>query len=401
MTDPIGASEKALRSRLNEMNERVREHESLVQALQAGEVDAVVVQQKDGDSVYWFQSDEPLYRTIVDALPQAVSSVLSDGTMIYLNRHLAELIGSSDEKLRGRNLLDFVAEEDQPAVTAMLTRALVSPQEGGVTFRWVAGEAPAVVSAMRLPISGVDAVGLVIMDVSDQVARRAAEESSRAKDELIASVSHELRTPLTSIVGWINLLEMELAGQERVADPLKHLKNAVMAETKIVDDLLDLARSERGSLSLSMKTFDLREPLRMAASFVSLQAQNKSVSLSVTVPDEALITRGDPDRLRQVFVNLLSNAVKFTSEGDVSLRAGREDGLAVIEVKDSGIGIAPDFLPLVFEAFRRADKALGYPGLGIGLAISRRLVEAHGGSIEVASEGLNRGSTFIVRLPLT
>jgi signal transduction histidine kinase len=147
------------------------------------------------------------------------------------------------------------------------------------------------------------------------------------------------------------------------------------------------------------KEVDLCETLRVAASFVEVQAQRKSLRLNIDLPLEPITVRADPDRLRQVFVNLLTNAVKFTPEGEVRLRGRAEDRAAVVTVSDTGIGILSDFLPLVFDPFRRSERAQGYPGLGIGMAISRRIVEAHDGTIEVTSEGAGRGSTFTVRLP--
>ena len=382
------------------LRERVLEHEELVRALQGGEVDAVIVFENDDAKISRLQTDEPLYRTMVEALPQGVATVLSDGTVVYANRHLASLIGTPTENLLGRNLLETVAEAERPDFTDMLQLALSAPQERGVSFRWAAGEAPALVSAIRLPISGSEAVGLVIVDVRDQVALRAAEEASRAKDDLLASVSHELRTPLTSIMGWVQLLELELATEERVQPALQNLKNAVLAETKIVDDLLDLARSEKGALPLLEAECDLCQSVRMAASFVEVQAQKKSIILKIDLPDCPIAVRADPDRLRQVFLNLLSNAVKFTEKGEVSISSRSEDGFVIVDVTDSGIGILPEFIPLVFEPFRRSSRAEGYPGLGMGMAISRRIVEAHAGTIEASSAGPGHGATFTVRLPL-
>ncbi|HEV7571689.1 MAG TPA: ATP-binding protein [Thermoanaerobaculia bacterium] len=387
-------------SNKSELQQRLREHEDLVRALHGGEVDAVVVHDADGARLSRLQTDEPLYRTLVDALPQGVSTVLADGTIVYVNRHLAAMIGIPTETLLGQNLLNVIGDMERPRFATMLQRALTAPQESGFSFRWSTGDGPALVSAIRLPIAGAETVGLVIVDVRDQVARRAAEESSRAKDELLASVSHELRTPLTSIMGWIQLLEIELASQPSVRPALHNLKNAVMAETKIVDDLLDLAHSEKGTLHVEPEDFDLRNALRMAASFVEVQAQRKSLALKIDLPDEPIIVHGDPDRLRQVFLNLLTNAVKFTPQGEVKLAGRCDNGTAVVTVIDSGIGILSEFLPLVFDPFRRSERAQGYPGLGIGMAISRRIVEAHSGSIEVASDGAGCGCTFTVRLPL-
>src|SRR3954453_20325106 len=387
-------------SHKSELLHRIREHEDLVRALQGGEVDAVVVLEQESARIARLQSDEPLYRTLVEALPQGVATLLPDGTVVYANRHLAAMIGIPAHTLLGQNLANAVTEMERPRFATMLQRALTSPQESGFSFNWTTGEAPALVSAIRLPVDGTDAVGLVIVDVRDQAARRAAEESSRAKDELLASVSHELRTPLTSIMGWIQLLEIELQSNEHLAPAIQNLKNAVMAETKIVDDLLDFAHSEKGSLHLVRKEVDLCETLRVAASFVEVQAERKSLRLNIDLPREPITVSADPDRLRQVFVNLLTNAVKFTAQGEVNLRGRAEDGAAIVTVSDTGIGILSDFLPLVFDPIRRRERAQGYPGLGIGMAISRRIVEAHNGTIEVASEGAGRGSTFTVRLPL-
>ncbi|HXH91465.1 MAG TPA: PAS domain-containing sensor histidine kinase [Thermoanaerobaculia bacterium] len=395
------STKTVLPSDVLELRQRALEHEELVRALQGGEIDAVVILDKDNTSISRFQTDEPLYRTMVEALPQSVATVLPDGTIVYANRHLCTMTGTPSETLLGRNLLEVVGEKDKPRFTDMLLRALEAPQEAGISFRWSTGEAPALVSAIRLPIPGSDAVGLIIVDVRDQVARRAAEEASRAKDELLASVSHELRTPLTSIMGWIQLLEIELGGGDANTQPaLQNLKNAVAAETKIVDELLDFAHAEKGSLQLVWQDFDLRQTLRVAASFVEVQAEQKGVTLNIDLPDEALDLRGDPDRLRQVFLNLLTNAVKFTAEGGVSIRCRSDDRSAIVAVSDSGIGIIPEFIPLVFEPFRRSERAQGFPGLGIGMAISRRIVEAHGGTIEVASAGTGQGATFTVRIPL-
>ena len=391
---------KTGRSRVAELSERVREHEGLVRALQGGEVDAVVVLDPDGAHIRHLTSDEPLYRTIVDTLPQGVATVLTDGTITYLNRHLAAGIGRPAETLLGAGLGAYIVDDHGAAFAAMLRRAAVSPQQFETTFLWAEGEGPVLISAKRMPITGVEALGVVIVDLRDRVARRAAEEASRSKDELLASVSHEMRTPLTSIMGWVQLLEYELRGDDHIADALRNLKNAVLAEAKIVDDLLDLARAEKGTISIATKEFDLREAVRTAVSFVHQQAKAKALDLTVQLPAPPIVVCGDPDRLRQVFVNLLSNAVKFTDRGAVDVRCSVADGQVTTDVADSGIGIKPEALSSVFEPFWRGERAKSHPGLGIGLAITRRLVEAHGGTISAASEGPGLGATFTVRLPI-
>jgi PAS domain S-box-containing protein len=401
MAHTTAPTDKALRSRLAKLNEQVREQASLARALQGGEVDAVVVQNRKGPQLYRIHSDEPLYRTMIEDMALGVATVLVDGTVVYANRHLLTMVGESTATFVGSSLLRCIAEADQPRFTAMMRSALESPQELEVSFRWKSAEGPVLVSARRLPISDADTIGLALVDLRDQTARRAAEESSKAKDELLAAVSHELRTPLTSMMGWLQMLEMEFGDDTRAANALRNLKLAVAAEARIVDDLLDLSRSERGSLPLSLEQFDVREAVETAVNYVTLQAESKSVSLNVQLPDEPLPVRGDASRLRQVFLNLLTNALKFTdARGAVKVRVMRHDAHVEISVSDSGIGISQDFLPFVFEPFQRSDGAQKYQGLGIGLAIAKRLAEAHGGSITAASDGVGRGATFTVRLPL-
>jgi PAS domain S-box-containing protein len=400
--EPITPAEKTLRSRLAELEENLRdlrEHESLAKAIQADEVDAVIVL-KDGPKINRIHSDEPLYRVIVEEMAHGVATVLPDGTIVYANRHLATTLGLEGSAILGRNIVTHVAESDQAMVLVMLREAMQSRQEIQVAMCVPDGHCPVLLSGMRLPVDGTDAIALTIVDLTDQIERQSAEESSRAKDELLASVSHELRTPLTSMMGWVQLLQLELAGNDEVSTGLRNLKSAVLAEMRIVDDLLDLSRSERGSLTIATRECDLRDVLDSTVSFVMLIADNKSVSLTLAIPDGPLPVRGDPDRLRQVFVNLLTNALKFTdANGSVAVTVERGDQEFRVDVVDTGIGILSDFLPFVFEPFRRSERAQRYPGLGIGLAITKRLIEAHGGSITASSEGAGLGAKFSVRLP--
>ena len=402
MANPTSTTARALRSRLEKMTRRALEEGSLARAIQGGEVDAVVVLEKKGPKVYRLNSDEPLYRTMIESMAHGFATVLADGTPVYANPHLLAMVGQTERTFLGSSILPYIAPADRPLFEAMLHGALTSPMEIEVSFQWASGEGPVLVAARRLPIKETEAIGLAFADLREQRARRAAEEASNAKDELLAAVSHELRTPLTSMMGWVQLLEAEFAEDAHVSFALRNLKLAVTAEARIVDDLLDLSRSQRASLDMEMEVFDLRETLETAATYVTLQAESKAVSLDVRLPDGPVLVRGDSSRLRQVFVNLLTNALKFTeSHGSVEMAVVPADGHVEIRVADSGIGISSDFLPFVFEPFRRGDLAGPVPGLGIGLAIAKRIVEMHGGSITALSEGIGKGATFIVQLPVS
>jgi signal transduction histidine kinase len=235
-----------------------------------------------------------------------------------------------------------------------------------------------------------------------QAERRRAEEASRLKDEFLATVSHELRTPLTAMLGWVQLLRTGRLAGDKQARALETVERNCRAQAQLIEDLLDVSRIVTGKLRLDVEPMELADAVRGALDVVRPAAKAKGVRLEAELDAEASPFQGDPQRLQQVVWNLLSNAVKFTPGGgrvDVTLR--REGPTAVIQVRDTGRGIDPDFLPHVFERFRQADggPTRTFGGLGLGLAIVRHLVELHGGRVEASSDGLGQGATFTVWLP--
>lgn len=233
--------------------------------------------------------------------------------------------------------------------------------------------------------------------------RAAAEEASRLKDEFLATLSHELRTPLNAIQGWVQLLLRRFNSQAQLREGLEIVERNVRAQAQIVDDLLDMNRIVSGKVKLDLQDLDLTEIVQRAVETVRPAAEAKGVRLIEDLGRTDAGLHGDAGRLQQVFWNLLANAVKFTpqkGEVRVSLKLGKAS--VEIVVSDSGEGISPDFLPFVFDRFRQADASSTrrYGGLGLGLAISRQLVEMHGGRIEAQSAGMGRGATFVVSLPL-
>ncbi|HSP18754.1 MAG TPA: ATP-binding protein, partial [Myxococcaceae bacterium] len=230
---------------------------------------------------------------------------------------------------------------------------------------------------------------------------RRAEEASRAKDEFLATVSHELRTPLASILGWTRLLRRGGLTPEKHARALETLERNARAQTRLVEDLLDVSRIVSGKTRLNIETADLMRIVEAAVESMRPSAESRSVRLDLSAQPCALA--GDPERLHQILWNLLSNAVKFTARGGhVSVSLGVRDRTATLTVSDTGQGIRPDFLPHVFERFRQADATAtrAHGGLGLGLAIVRHLVELHGGTVGASSPGEGQGATFTVQLPL-
>jgi signal transduction histidine kinase/ActR/RegA family two-component response regulator len=227
------------------------------------------------------------------------------------------------------------------------------------------------------------------------------EESDRQKDLFLATLSHELRTPLNSILGWIQLLR----GNSRSIDArhgLEVIERNAKAQSEIISDILFVSRIITGKLTLDLKPIDLMPVIKEAIEVVQPSVEAKNIALNLFFDPDIKKINGDRDRLKQVFWNVLSNAVKFTPPGGrIDVSAFVNNGHVEIEISDSGKGIEPEFLPYIFERFSQADSSYTRKvgGLGLGLAIVSHLVEIHGGSVGVASEGLDRGASFTVRLP--
>ena len=232
---------------------------------------------------------------------------------------------------------------------------------------------------------------------------RQAEESSRLKEEFLATISHELRTPLSAILGWTRMLRMGQLSPENSAKALDTIERNARAQAQLVDDLLDVSRIITGKLRMDVRPADPNSFIDAAVEAVKPAAEAKGVRVLKVIDTGAVSIPGDPVRLQQVVWNLLSNAIKFTPRGGrVQIYSQRVNSHLEIIVSDTGQGISPDFLPHVFDRFRQADQKTSrqHGGMGLGLAIVRHLVEMHGGSVRADSEGEGKGATFTVTLPI-
>lgn len=228
-----------------------------------------------------------------------------------------------------------------------------------------------------------------------------AEQINRLKDEFLATLSHELRTPVNAILGWTHLMELPTSTPETAKRAVAVIKNNAVVQAQLIEDILDVSRIISGKLQLHLELADISEIINAAVDTVSPAADAKGIAL---VKDLATIPLAivDRDRIQQICWNLLSNAVKFTPRGGhVTLSASEVDGDIVITVRDTGQGIAKEFLPRIFERFTQADGSPSrqHGGLGLGMAIVRHLVELHGGTVRAESDGLDQGATFTVALP--
>jgi signal transduction histidine kinase len=246
----------------------------------------------------------------------------------------------------------------------------------------------------------VEAERQVLLE-SERSARAHAEAVNRLKDEFLATLSHELRTPLNAILGWSHLLTSRRNDPAMVERAIGVIRNNAMAQSQLIEDILDVSRIIGGKLRLKLGRVPLQEVIEAALDSVSLAAQAKAIEIARDIESIEPIT-GDYDRLQQVVWNLLSNAVKFTPpEGRVTVGLKRVDDDVVLRVEDTGIGISQEFLPYVFDRFRQADGTATrrHGGLGLGMAIVRHLVELHGGTVRAESAGEGQGATFTMRLP--
>ena len=239
--------------------------------------------------------------------------------------------------------------------------------------------------------------------IREQAARLAAEEANLTKDEFLATLSHELRTPLTAILGWSQIVRRGKLDTAQLSRALETIERNARSQSELINDLLDVSRIITGKLEIDHQAVDLSTVIEAAIDSVRPAAEAKQIGFETEMESLACPILGDTNRLQQVFWNLFSNAVKFTPKGGrVKVTGERRDSQVSISVTDNGMGIAPEFLPYIFDRFRQADASTSRAqgGLGLGLAIVRHLVELHDGKVEVTSEGTDKGSTFTVSLPI-
>ncbi|MBW4496956.1 MAG: PAS domain S-box protein [Oscillatoria princeps RMCB-10] len=358
---------------------------------------------------------EARLRRLVDS--NIIGIVIGDltGNLIEANDAFLEIIGATRSELQAGKicLRDFTPPEyrsvSDRAREELLAAGACTPFEKEY-FRKDGSRVPVLVGRALVEgerdISVAFVIDLTQMKELEKVLRQQAEELARAnrmKDEFLAVVSHELRTPLTAMLGWAKMLRSQMLDEAKTARAVETIERNAVRQSQLIEDLLDISRIITGKLRLELQPADLAKVIEAAADTVRPAAENKGIELVFVKEPSVSPIKGDPARLQQVVWNLLSNAIKFTPAfGRVGVRLSVEMGHVLIQVSDTGTGIAPEFLPFVFERFRQADSSStrAHGGLGLGLAIVRHLTELHGGTIEVASEGEGKGATFTLRLPL-
>jgi signal transduction histidine kinase/ActR/RegA family two-component response regulator len=388
------------RSDQSSLQIRLAEAEDLLRAIRHGEVDALVVEAPGGAQVYTLHSAEEPYRDLVEQMQEGAVVLTGRGDILYANARFAALVDEPLESVVGSRLDRFVQASDRRDVETLLSRGSGRGRSRLVGSGSQIVEVSLSVTTTRSP-SG-DRLNVIVTDLSDLLEahqlRDRAERESRTKDEFLATFAHELRNPLGAISSAARVLEVT---RDAVRSPAR--AHAVIARqidhiSRLINDLLDVERVASGKLQLNRQPLDLQEAIRCV---VSTFTDDARLDRRITISTEPVWVECDAVRFQQVLTNIITNAVKYTPSGGqirVALRA--EEGDAVLSVEDTGFGISPALLPFVFDMYMQVDRTLDHAqsGLGIGLALVRRLVELHGGTVVASSDGEGRGSTFTVRL---
>ncbi len=366
---------------------------------------------------------EGKFKAIVASSDDAIVSKNLDGVVQSWNPAAERMFGYTAEEMIGKSITVLFPPDrldEEPKILDQLRRG--ERVDHFETVRVCKDGRQLDISVTISPIKGLSGnvigVSKVARDISgikrivrereellkrETAARLDAERVSQMKDEFLATLSHELRTPLNAILGWATILRSEAAASELHEQGLEVIERNARAQAQLIEELLDMSRIINGKLRLDVRAVDLQVVISEAIESVRPAAEGKGIRLAKVLDPKGGWITGDPSRLHQVLWNLLANAIKFTPKaGRIQVFLRRVNSHVEISVVDSGQGIAADFLPHLFTRFSQADTSISrqFGGLGLGLALVKSLVELHGGIVQAFSEGLGRGATFIVSLPL-
>jgi PAS domain S-box-containing protein len=408
--------EAPTRSQMQEMEQLRRElaeARETLEAIQAGEVDAIVVNQGQGNQVFTLEGAERPYRLFVEEMQLGALTLGQDGAVLYCNRRFGQMVRIGADRVVGTPFGRYLSAAGQVAWQQLWDQGRTARASGELEIQCLDGNrfpAQATVNPIQAPRGPLLAV--VVADLTEQkhyerlmIAEQALRDEASRKDHFLAMLGHELRNPLVPIGNAVYLIRKAKHDPKVLEPACAILERQVAHMARLVDDLLDVSRIARGRIILRMEAMDLAETVRQVLEDHRSGLDEKGLALEADLPEGGIRLEADPARITQVVSNLLQNAIKFTDAGGrirVVLEAGPGDGCR-LSVQDSGAGFPPELLPTIFDPFMQGLGTLSQSpdGLGLGLALVKGLVEMHGGTVSAHSEGPGRGAEFTVRLPVS
>lgn len=362
-------------------------------------------------------------RFMAESMPHKIFTARPDGAVDYFNQQWRDYTGLSLERMAGWEWIKLLHPDDIPENTSHWQNSLSTGEpyqmehrirQANGDYRWhltrahAKRDAKGNISMWVGSNTDIDTIKRADEEKrqlleNERIARSEAERASQIKDEFLATLSHELRTPLNAILGWSQLILQGSMKKEDIQRGLETIERNARSQNKLIEDLLEMSSIICGKVRLDVKRLNLADIVEAAVESMTPAAEAKDIRLRKIIDPSAGPVSGDPNRLQQIIWNLLSNAVKFTPKGgSIDVIVERIASHLEVTVKDSGLGIKPEFLGYVFDRFRQADSSLTrqHGGLGLGLAIVKQLVGLHGGTVRAESAGENEGASFIVSLPL-
>ena len=382
---------------LEELRSRLAEAESNLQAIYSGEIDALLLADEQGERrVFTLRSADAPYRALVEQMHEGAVTLTLEGAVIYANRGFARLVDVPLEQVIGSSINRFVASEDHAVLDPLI-------RSGAGTLRTcllVAGQGllDVHISVSHVTVDDEEHRTLIVTDMSTLTK---VQRESQSKDEFLAMLAHELRNPLAPIRTGLQVLRLQ-PGEEAAERTREMMERQVGHMVRIIDDLLDVSRVSRGKIELKKELIDLKAVVGLAVETSLPLIEAGRHELAVRIAPEPLPVMADATRLAQVFSNLLNNASRRSPEGgDIWLTTASVGGEAHIAVTDEGPPLSPEAQQTVFDMFALdAQASADEAGLGIGLAVVKELVKAHGGSVTASSPDAARGAKFLVKLPL-
>jgi len=381
-----------------ELRQRLSEVEETLRAITSGEVDALVVDTKLGEKVFTLQDADSIYRIVIESINEGAINMSLEGTILYSNHYFARMMRTDLKKVIGSSIYDFINKEYQNKLAALLKKEnsraemLLCSSDGS--------QIPAFVAIKRLQLNDITTICAVITDLTQQKQSEEIVRTGKLKDEFIGMVSHEIKTPLTVIIGALSTAAAEGVTKQESRELLEDAVDHADILANIVDNLLELSRSQADRLVLQKEPTDVREIAQTVVE--KLRGKSSIHKLFIDIPTGLPIVDVDPLRAERVLSNLTDNAIKYSPNGgEVKISARQEKGNLIVCVSDEGLGISQEDQERLFQKFQRLDVIVkrSIQGIGLGLNVCRILVEAHGGQIWVESQK-GKGSTFYFTIPL-